>query len=118
MVPRVELVDEELAVEAEKAESFDALIESDFFGRLRLFKESISELFYAPIVTGAAIDCNIRIGNAYVDLIGREQAKMDGSSIQEKYGELDGQSVSDAAGRTLDLAEIIRQLGVVPRAPV
>ncbi|MEO6051846.1 MAG: hypothetical protein ABIP78_11005 [Pyrinomonadaceae bacterium] len=39
---------DDLAIEAENAGSFDQLIESEFFSRLRLFKESISELFYAP----------------------------------------------------------------------
>lgn len=99
---------EDLAAEAESASDFDKLITSDFFGRLRLFKESVSELFYAPNVTAVAIHCNIRIGNAYVNLIEREQAKMDASSIQEKYGDISDQSVSDAAAWTLDLADIIR----------
>lgn len=99
---------EELASEAENAASFDQLITSDFFGRLRLFKESISELFFAPNVTAAAIDCNIRIGNAFVALIQKEHTKQDGSSIQAKYGGTGDQTVSDAAGWTLDVAEIIR----------
>ena len=47
---------EDLGAEAEGASNFDQLITNDFFGRLRLFKESISELFYAPSVTAAAID--------------------------------------------------------------
>ena len=34
---------EDLTKEAEFAENFDDLIRSDFFGRLRLFKESIAE---------------------------------------------------------------------------
>ncbi len=101
---------EDLAIEAENAASFDQLIESDFFGRMRLFKESISELFYAPTVIVAAIESNIRIGNAYVNLIVRERQKMDAASIQSKYGEFDGQSVSDAAGRTLDLVELLSVL--------
>jgi hypothetical protein len=99
---------EDLAAEAESASDFDQLITTDFFGRLRLFKESISELFYAPNVTAAAIDCNIRIGNAYVKLIEREHVKLDASSIQAKYGDISDQTVSDAAGWTLDLAEIMR----------
>ena len=101
---------EDLAIEAENAASFDQLIESDFFGRMRLFKESISELFYAPTVIAAAIESNIRIGNAYVNLIVRERQKMDAASIQMKYGDFDGQSVSDAAGRTLDLIELLSVL--------
>lgn len=100
---------EELAAEAENAGSFDELLKSDFFGRLRLFKESISELFFAPIVTAAAIECNIRIGNAYVNLIDLEHEKMDASSIVSKYGDLNDQTISDAAGRTLDLVDLLSE---------
>ncbi|CAN5634436.1 hypothetical protein BH10ACI3_BH10ACI3_15490 [soil metagenome] len=107
---------EDLAVEAEQASTFDQLIACDFFGRLRMFKESISELFYAPNVTAAAIECNIRIGNAYVDLIDREHQKMDAESIQTKYGDLYDQTISEAAGRTLDLVELLKDRPIVPRA--
>jgi hypothetical protein len=104
---------EDLAVEAENAGTFDQLIESDFFSRLRLFKESISELFFAPNVTAAAIGANIRIGNVYVDLIDRERQKMDAESIQSKYGDLNGQTVSEAAARTLDLVNVLRSAPAV-----
>lgn len=100
---------EDLSIEAENASNFDRLLESDFLSRLRLFKESISELFYAPIVTVAAIECNIRIGNAYVELIAREREKMDAASLRLKYGDLYDQAVSDAAARTLALVEILRE---------
>jgi hypothetical protein len=100
---------DELAVEAEAAANFDQLTGSDFFGRVRLFKESISELFFAPTVTAAAIESNIRIGNAYVHLIDTERRKMDASSIESRYGSYDLQDVSDTTGRTFDLAELVRQ---------
>ena len=109
---------DDLAVEAEAAANFDQLIASDFFGRLRLFKESISELFYAPTVTAAAIESNIRIGNAYVHLIDTERRKMDATSIESKYSDIDLQSVSDATGRTFDLAELVRQREMEPGTDV
>ncbi len=99
---------EDLAQEAENAANFDQLIKNDFFGRLRLFKESISELFFAPNVTTAAIESNVRIGNAYVTLLAREREKFDAVSIQSKYGDVDGQSVSDATARTLDIEELLK----------
>lgn len=101
---------DEFATEAEQAGSFDQLVESDFFGRVRLFKESISELFYEPSVTASAIESNVRIGNAYVNLIVKERHKMDAASIQSKYADFNDPSVSDAAGRTLDLAEVLSGL--------
>ncbi|MEP6945216.1 MAG: hypothetical protein ABJA02_04810, partial [Acidobacteriota bacterium] len=100
---------EELAVEAESAASFDDLIKSDFFGRLRMFKESIAELYFAPAVTASAVECNVRIGNIYVDLIDRERAKMDVDSIHQRFAELDDQTVSEAAGRSLGLLDILRE---------
>ena len=103
---------EDLATEAENAGNFDRLIESDFFGRLRLFKESINELFYAPQVTAAAIEGNVRIGNAYVELLERERRKVDDESLQSKYGDLHADTVSDAAARTLDLVELLRNPAV------
>lgn len=99
---------DDLTREANRAERFDDLIESDFFGRLRLFKESISELFFAPEVAVAAIEANIAIGNAYVKLIDKEREKMDADHIQSKYGDLDSANISDAAGRTLELVGILR----------
>ena len=99
---------DDLSAEAEGAVNFDQLTQSDFFGRMRLFKESISELFYAPTVTAAAIESNMRIGNAFVRLIRAERKKLDSMSIESKYGGLDLQGVSDTTGRTLDLAELAR----------
>jgi len=101
---------DDLAIEAERAATFDQLIESDFFGRVRLFKESISELFFAPTVIASAIECNVRVGNAYVGLIIRERRKMDSASVQVKYGEFNDRAISDAAGRTLDLVELLKGL--------
>ncbi len=101
---------EDLAVEAENASVFDQLIESDFFGRLRMFKESISELFYAPQVTAAAIDCNIRIGNAYVELIDRERRKQDVSAMHTKFETIDQMAISEATGRSLGLEELLQEL--------
>ncbi len=100
---------EELSVEAESSPTFDELIKSDFFGRLRLFKESIAELFFAPVVTAAAIECNIRVGNIYVKLINLERSKMDSASIHNRFGDLNDQTVSEAAGQTLELVEILRE---------
>lgn len=99
---------DDLMDEADKAASFDDLIESDFFGRLRLFKESIAEMFFAPDVAIAAIEANIQIGNTYVKLIDLERQKAEADVIQSKYGDLDSETISDAAARTLELVELLR----------
>lgn len=98
----------EAVVAAEAAETFDQLIEADFFKKLNQFKESTSEMFFAPDVTAAAIDCNVRIGNRFVELIlaSRETAGIEG--VEQKYGYSYDQVLSLAAGRTLRLVEVLR----------
>lgn len=99
---------DDLMAEAQNAAAFDELIESDFFGRLRLFKESIAEMFFAPEVAIAAIEANVQIGNAYVKLIDLERQKAEAEVIQSKYGDLDSETISDAAARTLELVDLLR----------
>ena len=99
---------EELTSEAEGATEFDELIKSDFFNRLRLFKESITELFFAPNVTVAAIECNIRVGNVYVELIARERQSSNSAVVHDRYSFIDDQEVSEATGRTLELVDLLR----------
>ncbi len=100
----------ELQQEAEDATAFDDLIRSDFFGRIRLFKENIAELFFAPTVITAAIECNVSVGNTYVKLLDKERLASGAAVTHEKYGSLDDQAVSEAAARTLELDATLRHL--------
>ena len=100
---------EELTSEAEGVTEFDELIKSDFYNRLRLFKESITELFFAPAVTVAAIECNIRVGNVYVELIARERQRSNSAVVHDRYSFIDDQEVSEATGRTLELVDLLRE---------
>ncbi len=98
----------EFGVEIENAETFDELLETDFFSKVRLYKEESAEMFYVPDVAAAAIECNLKIGNRYVELIDLEAATKDVQSIEEKYGYTYDQVVSNAAGKTLLLVELLR----------
>lgn len=98
---------DEFTVEVENAESFDELLESDFFNRVRVYKEESAEMFYVPEVIAAAITCNLAIGNRYVALIGRERTKNSAQTIEEKYGPDYDLIVSNAAGKTLTLSDIL-----------
>jgi hypothetical protein len=100
---------EEFMQEAESAESFDELIKKDFFNRLRMFKESANENFFAPLVTSAAIECNVRVGNHYVYLIELEREKSDRENLEDKYGFLHDQAISEAASKTLQLVELLKE---------
>ncbi|MEP6900809.1 MAG: hypothetical protein ABJA66_03605 [Actinomycetota bacterium] len=100
---------EDFITEAENTNSFEEIITNDFFNRLRAFKESCQENFFAPLVAVSAIESNIRIGNRYIDLLQKEKENSSSSSIEEKYGFLHDQAISDATGKTLQLVELLRE---------
>lgn len=98
----------EFSSDVENAETFDILLEENFFNKIRLFKEGADEMFYVPEVVAAAIDCNLRIGNKYIELIQRERESHDTVTIEEKYGYTYDQIVSNAAGKTLLLVDLLK----------
>lgn len=100
---------EDFLSEAEDTESFEAMITNDFFNRLRIFKESCSENFFAPLVTAMAIEANIKIGNRYIELLQKEKERTKTSEIEEKYGFLHDQAISDATGKTLQLLDLLKE---------
>lgn len=103
---------EDFMSECESADDFDELVKTDFFNRLRLFKESTNEIFFAPLVTAAAIECNARIGNRYVDLINAERKKNNAGDLQDKYGFMHDQAISDATSKTLQLIDLLKEKNI------
>ena len=95
--------------EAESASSFDSLISSDFFNRIRLYKEETNEMFMAPDVTAAAIECNIRIGNRFVELLRTEKEANNADTVEAKYGYTYDTVISGAASKTLLLVELLKE---------
>lgn len=108
---------EEFIGEANAAADFDALINSNFFNRLRIFKESTNEDFYAPPVAAAAVALNVSIGNRYVALLEREKEKDGIESVENRYVLLDDNAVSEATGKTMTLVVLLNQKYAAP-APV
>ncbi len=100
---------EDFIKEAENTQSFEEMINSDFFSRLRSFKESCHENFFAPLVTAHAAESNIRIGNRYVDLLQKEKDNSNIANLEEKYGFLHDQAISDATGKTLQLLDLLKE---------
>ena len=98
---------EDFMTEADNAENFDELIRNDFFNRLRIFKESTGEQFFAPLVTATAIDSNVRIGNRFVELLNIEREKGEAEKLENKYGFLHDQVISDSTSKTLQLVELL-----------
>lgn len=103
---------EDFMSEAAEVEKFDDLIKTDFFNRLRAMKESTSENFFAPVVTTAAIECNIKIGNRYVELLRAEDVNPE--ILIKKYGVLREEAISDIAGKTLHLAQLLSRKEETP----
>lgn len=95
--------------EADDAISFDDLVENEFFNRLHIFKEAANENFYAPVVTAAAIETNVRIGNQYVELVRREKEIGGSANLENKYGLLNDNLISEATSKTLSLVELLNQ---------
>lgn len=93
----------------ESVESFDELLNADVFNSIRHFKEECGELFFVPEVTAAAIDCNVRLGNKYVDLIFKERSQNSAAAIEAKYGYTYDQAVSGAAAKTLLLVDLLKE---------
>lgn len=96
------------AAQAEACASLDDLLSSNVFELVRQSKEQLADMFYAPEITAAAIDCNLRIGNKFVDAVWDERNSTEAEAIEEKYGYSYDQIVSTAAGRTLQLIEILK----------
>ncbi len=101
---------EDRIAEAQNAETFEQLIQNSFFDRIHEFKEATGEMFFTPEITAATIDCNVRIGNKFVDLIRREREKTHTRSLEQKYGYDHDQVISEAAGKTLQLVELLKGL--------
>lgn len=100
---------EEFITEADAADEFEDLVKSNFFNRLRLFKESTGENFYAPSAAAAGIKCNVRVGNVYVELLNKERIKSGPGYLEYKYSNLLDQVISEAAGKTLQLTNLLEE---------
>lgn len=97
----------EFAVEAEGFESLDAMLRSELFDRIRVFKEELGEMFFAAEVLAEGIDCNLRIGNKFVDLVIAARENTNAARLEELYGQTIDHLVSSTTGKTLLLSEIL-----------
>lgn len=98
---------EDFMNEAEAAENFEELVNTGFFERLNEFKQGTHENFFAPLVTAAAIESNVRIGNRCVELILKEQQKPDVENFAERYDSLFEQTISANVCKTLEIANVL-----------
>ncbi len=106
---------EEFVNEADQTESFDELINSNFFNRLRIFKKSTNEDFYAPLVAAAGVEVNVRVGNRCVELLEKERENGSAAKLVEKYGFTRDDEISEVIGKTLLLTEILKHKAAAPK---
>ena len=109
---------EDFIKEANAAATFDGLINGNFFNRLRTFKESTNEDFYAPQVAAVSIELNVHIGNRYVELLEREKEKDGIETVGNKYGLINDNVISEATSKTMMLVELLNQKQAAPPQPV
>lgn len=95
--------------EADDATDFDDLIKADFFTRLLSFKRSTNENFYAPLVTAAGVESNVRIGNRYVELLETEKQKGNTDILRDRYGFAHDSAISEATAKTYSLIDLLKQ---------
>ncbi|HLM62498.1 MAG TPA: hypothetical protein VK308_16980 [Pyrinomonadaceae bacterium] len=105
---------ESYAEYADAAIDFDDLIKSDFFTRLHTFKRDTNENFYAPPVTAAAVETNIRIGNRYIELLESEKQQGNVISLETRYGISHDNAISEATAKTYSLIEQLKQRKPAP----
>lgn len=108
---------EDFMAEAEGADSFEELVENDFFNRLRVFKESTQENFFAPLLAASAVEANIRIGNRYAELFEKLQENADLEMLEEKYGFLHEQTISEAVCKTFVIKDFLNKKTTAPAEP-
>ncbi|MEO6590396.1 MAG: hypothetical protein ABIP06_13945 [Pyrinomonadaceae bacterium] len=99
---------EDFMAEAESAENFEDLLRNDFFERIKIFKESTNENFFAPLVIATSIECNVRIGNRYIELLLKEQENSNTENLEEKFGAIHNQIISEVVCKTIQITNVFQ----------
>lgn len=106
---------EDFVVEANKVKTFDELIRNGFFKRIKNLKEKLQENFFSPLLVAVAVECNVLIGNRYVDLIHAEQkkaAERNASRKSRKSQENPAEIISKPEGASLADLESMTSGGI------
>jgi hypothetical protein len=99
---------ESFELEADNTANLDKWFRDDLFGRLRSTKSDLRELFFVPEVVAAAVECNLKVGNRYVELVGKETGRFGAKFVEGKYGSTCDDAAADTLGKTMPLSELVR----------
>lgn len=98
---------DDAVVKADRAGDLDSLLSTRVFDRIRKFKEELGEMFFAPPVLAAAMNCNVRLGNRFVELVAETRSQADIYALEERYGTDIDEVVSYITGRSVDVEELV-----------
>jgi hypothetical protein len=68
-------------------------------------------------VVATTVECNVRVGNRYVDLIRAEKEKFDAKILEDKYGFLHDQAISESSSKTLQLVQLLQGKVEIEESP-
>ena len=85
--------------------SLNEMRSSNLFERICELKENSGPSFFLPEVAAAAVECNIKIANKVIELVWAEMQRSDGS-LPARLLKIDNETLSEAAGRTLELGKL------------
>jgi hypothetical protein len=103
--------------EVARIDRLDDLLKGDFFERIRKFKESAEDLIFSPEFAASVVECNIRIGNRFVELMQSENQRASFQQVLDEYVSDGRNSIEDASGRIFDMDEIMRPGRAAKAAP-
>jgi hypothetical protein len=96
------------------APTFADLLRSDIPSGIREFKKSLDSLIFEPEILASLLECNVKIGNRFVEIAASEKESYGPEAVRSKYGDAYDQIATDVAARTLRLAELLESEDLVP----
>lgn len=99
---------------ADAAPTFADLFRTDLPASIREYKKSLGETFFEPEVLASVLDCNVRIGNRFVEIAAVEKQAYGPDAVRAKYGDAYDHVATESAVRTLRLAELLESGDLMP----
>ena len=89
------------------APTFVELFRTDLPSIIREFKKSLGERMFEPEILASILECNIAIGNKFVEIAATEKKAYGSEAVRSKYGEGFDSVATESAVRTLRLVELL-----------
>lgn len=87
--------------------TFTDLFRSDLPANIREFKKTLGSNIFEPEVLARVMDCNVKIGNRFVEIAAIEKQAYGPDAVRSKYGDAYDQVATETAVRTLRLSELL-----------